>query len=164
MKKRKLFCSLVQTLNGWHKINILFVQSSKIIPNRPFIGRICYCWTDWIRIIQISNKNRFFFIKLCLHATNFAMDGIKEYIHATTMGKSTLIAFSLKSKCVFFSSSLYIIDIHLIYLQRMYDEQRLNIRVAQTQQQQQQINEESRIQVTNASFFFNFVTKINTEI
>lgn len=102
MKKRKLFCSLVQTLNSWHKINILFVQSSKIVPNRPFIGRICYCWTDWIRIIQISNKNRFFFIKLCLHATNFAMDGIKEYIHATTMGKSTLIAFSLESKCVFF--------------------------------------------------------------
>lgn len=102
MEKRKLFRSLVQTLNSWHKINILFVQSSKIVPNRPFIGRICYCWTDSIRIIQISNKNRFFFIKLCLHATNFAMDGIKEHIHATTMGKSTLIAFSLKSKCVFF--------------------------------------------------------------
>lgn len=41
----------------------------------------------------------------------------------------------------------------------MYDEQRLNIRVAQTQQQQQQINEESRIQVTNASFFLRFCNK-----
>lgn len=103
MEKRKLFCSLVQTLNSWHKINILFVQSSKIIPNRPFIGRICYCWTDWIRIIQICNKNRFFFIKLCLHATNFAMDGIKKTHTRDNNGQINSNSVFVEVKmCVFF--------------------------------------------------------------